>query len=138
MKLTSMDRQSLKIAQDRILAALKSVEQELGVKITYQGGTYGATGSIKLGIDVLDNGTGKSTAQLQYESYCAMWDMKPEWFGKSFWENGTQYRLTGINPGSPKYCLQIERVADGKTFKATTMMVKHGMEKEVAIGRIAA
>lgn len=138
MKITSMDRRSLQLTTDRVLAAIKTLESELGVKFSYKGGTYGTEGMIKLGIEVVDTGNGKSSGQLQYERYCAMWGMKPEWFGASFWENGTQYRLVGMNPGSPKYRLSIERVHDRKTFKATVEMVRRGMEKEVAIGRLAA
>lgn len=138
MKLTAIDRNGLKMVSDRAVKALEELGKELGVKFTYEGGTYGYRSQLKIGIEVQDTGTGKSSAQLQYERYCAMWGLKPEWFGKDFYDNGTGYRVSGVNPGSPKFAMQITRISDDKTFKATPMMVKRGMETQVALGRIAA
>lgn len=138
MKLTSMDRQSLQFTSNRVLAALKTLEEELGVKFSYKGGSYGATGMLKIGVDVQDTGTGKSSGQIHYETCCGIWGMKPEWFGKTFWSRGTEYRLIGTNPGSPKYALSIQRMSDGATYKAPVSMVKSGFESEIAIGRMAA
>lgn len=109
------------------------------VKFTTQGGLLGSgSGMVRLGVEVSNIGNGKSGAQIEYERVAAYCGLKPEWFGKSFYSQGTEYRICGANPGSPKYRLQVERVFDNKQFKATVEMCKRGLEAAVAAGRIAA
>lgn len=138
-KINNFGRTNHTIVGQKVLAALKTLETELGVKFSAQGGQFGTSGGyIRLGVDVLDAGNGKSGAQVEYENHCWAHGLKKEWFGQPFYMDGIEYKIVGLNLGSPKYGVQVERVSDGKQFKATAFGVKRGLEAAVAAGRIAA
>lgn len=129
----------LTYVQNRILQTLKALETELGVKFAGNGGKYGATnGYIRIGVEVQNNGNGKTGSQSEYERLATSMGLKPNWFGQSFYSEGTEYKIVSVNIGSPKYRLMVDRVHDGKKFRATVAMCKTGLEAAVAAGRIAA
>jgi hypothetical protein len=138
-KIATFGRNEHALVSNRVIAALKALETELGVKFDTSGGQVGTAGGyIKLEVKVLDSGNGKSGAQVEYERNAWVLGLKDEWFGKPFYMSGVEYKIVGINVGSPKYGLMIERLRDGKQFKATVAGVKSGLEAAVAAGRIAA
>lgn len=138
-KITSFGQREFSFVGAKVLNALATLEKELGVKFSNNGGQYGTAGGfIRLHVEVLDTGTDKSGPQVEFERYAAQLGLKPEWFGQAFFDRGVEYKIVGVNLGSPKYRLQVERTYDKKQFKATIAMAKSGLEAAVAAGRIAA
>lgn len=43
--------------------------------------------------------------------------LRPDQLGKVFHIRRTAYRITGLNPGAPKYAVNCVRVQDGKPFR---------------------
>jgi hypothetical protein len=137
-KITSFGRREHSEVSAKVQAALKTLGDELGVKFTTTGGQYGTgSGMIRLSVEVQDTGAGVSAAEAEFKRYAAHYGMQPDWFGKTFFHQGTQYRITGINPGAPKFPVNAERTHDGKSFKMTRYMVVSEMEQTMR-GRAAA
>lgn len=138
-KINNFGRTNHTIVGNKVLTALRALEAELGVKFATEGGQFGTSGGyIRLGVEVLDAGNGKSGPQVEYEYHAYRHGLKAEWYGQPFYMDGVEYKIVGLNLGSPKYAVQIERVRDGKQFKATASGVKRSLEAAVAAGRIAA
>lgn len=109
-KITNFGRTEHAIVTSKVLAALKALETELGVKFEGNGGQIGTSGGfIRLGVQVMDAGNGKSGAQVEFERMATHFGLKPEWYGQPFYSQGTEYKIVGLNIGSPKYRLMIER-----------------------------
>ncbi|MTH61148.1 hypothetical protein [Paracoccus litorisediminis] len=117
------------IVSAKVLAALKTLESELGVKFDTAGGMVGQGGGhIKLTVDVQDNGTGLSGAESEFRAYCITYGLKPEWFGQTFWSQGVQYRVTGLKISRPKFPIEAVRVKDGAAFKFGASTVRRAIE----------
>lgn len=61
-------------------------------------------------------------------SYCERYGIESDALGKTIWLKNVQYRLVGWVPSAPKYCVEAERVRDGKVFRITTHTVKSLLE----------
>lgn len=55
--------------------------------------------------------------QASWNAYCTHYGLRPDQLGKIFRIKGTQYRITGINPGAPRFAVQCVRVRDSKSFR---------------------
>lgn len=129
-KITKFGRPEHAIVSAAILAALTSVEQELGVKFGVSGGEIGSSkGVIKVSVNVQDTGNGKSGAQTEWEALCQTYGLLPSWFGQTFYVDGTQYRITGLNLNAPKYAVAAERVSDSRSMKFTPAGIKTAMSR---------
>lgn len=138
-KITNFGRTEHRLLSARMAALLAPLEAEFGVKIKAAGGSFAHTnGIVKIAVEVQDTGNGLSAAESEFRQYAALFGLKPEWFGATFYVDGTQYRLSGVNPGAPKYPLKAQRVHDSRDFKMTTGMVKTAISAEIAKGKIAA
>jgi hypothetical protein len=60
----------------------------------------------------------KTDAQVDaFNRYAAHFGLRPDQLGKVFKIRGTNYRITGLNPGAPRYPINAVRVYDGKLFR---------------------
>lgn len=138
-KITKIGRSEHVLLSTRMAELLAPLEAEFGVKLNVGGGQYGqGTGMVRVNVEVQDTGSGMSASEQTFRLHAGYVGLKPEWFGASFYYNGQEYRVVGLNLGAPKYPVNVERVHDKKAFKMTASMVKIGIEAEVAKGRIAA
>jgi hypothetical protein len=132
-KIKAFGQNELAIVSAKVLKALETLGDEIGVKFTTNGGQYGTVGGfIRLKVDIEDVGNGLSGAQAEYNRMSNFLGMKPDWFGVPFLSQGTEYKICGVNPGSPKYRMMVERVYDGKQFKMTVQGVKMGLQTAFA------
>jgi len=56
-------------------------------------------------------------AKASFNSYCTVFGLKPDDLGKTFHFRGQSYQITGLNPGAPKFAVNVKRVRDGKPFR---------------------
>ncbi|MDE4297128.1 hypothetical protein PXK56_18245 [Phaeobacter gallaeciensis] len=139
MTIKQVTRANLGVVQQEFVKELKAVADRLGLDISNGGGTYsnGGTGTVKIDISVKDDGTGVSGAAAEFAMYARTSGIDPDAFGKDFvfdarkpWDT---YKVSGVNPGSPKYRFSATRNSDGKTFKFTPdALRKHFPAKAVA------
>jgi hypothetical protein len=52
-----------------------------------------------------------------FNAYCTHFGLRPDQLGKVFEIRRTKYRITGINPGAPRFPINVVRVHDGKVFR---------------------
>lgn len=124
MTIRTIDRATLGTVTQQFVSELKDLADRLGIDIASGGGQYGGTtGTIKINLSVRDTGMGKSGAQQEFEHYARSYGIDPAAFGKDFaydarkpWEI---YKVSGVNPGSPKYRFSGTRNSDGRSFKFT-------------------
>ena len=113
-----IDKDRLKMLEDKFLAALAPIAAENGVSVSWGGGHYGDTADLKLKIaTVSDDGTVESEART---NWLRKWGvesrgMQVEWLDKVVTLNGKAYRIEGLSPTRRKYCVECVRLADGKT-----------------------
>jgi hypothetical protein len=109
-----------------VVAALKAVGDKHGVAIAAGGGQYSnnSTGVVKLSLTAIG---GDSRLARDFKTYASTFGVKPEDLGRTFRSRGTEYKVTGINPGRPKFPFAVERVSDGKVFKFTEEGVRIGL-----------
>ena len=129
-KLTSFMRAEHRMVSDRIVAALKALEVELGVTFSTAGGIYGQTeGVVKIAVS-LAKAPGVDALKDKFVSMANYYGFKATDYQRVFWHDGTQYRLVGFNAGSPKFQVSVQRVYDGKTFKFTRSGAVNGLAAE--------
>ena len=121
IKITNLGHNTHAAVSARIMAALATLQADMGVTIEFT-----------------DAQNGVSPDKAAFDRNAFRYGLKPEWFGVQFWSQGTAYKIVGLNLGSPKFAVKIERVRDGKVFKGTVQMCVAGLQAAVAAGRIAA
>lgn len=112
-----MDRSRCKTLTDAVLNALKGVEEEFNVKVSYRGGNYGSSNcQLKFEFaEVGEDGEVKTRAAEAWK--LAVLDGLPEGgLGSLFSFRGRLYKVTGYKPGC-KYNITAERQPDKRGFK---------------------
>lgn len=111
ISMKSFDKQSVVVVEQAMMAALKPLEQQLGVKFVARGGRFGSlVASLK--IDVRLEGAEAST----WNKYCGHFDLEPKDCGTVFTNKKYgESRMVGINPRRTKFPIECIS-SDGKTF----------------------
>lgn len=71
----------------------------------------------------LPDGSTLDPEQLRFEALARAFDLSPDDFGREFSTGRETFRITGIDPGRPKYPISAERVPDRQGFKFTVEQV---------------
>lgn len=117
MKITNLDRENVELVADRARRVLTALGEELGLEFKYGGGSYDALKfSIRGDFILKETAEGKSGEQAEFERFCALYDFKPEDFGKRVDIGGETYRLVGFEPRRRKNQIVLERAYDKKRF----------------------
>lgn len=94
------DRPTCRVVGRAIEKALEAVEQELGVRIKREGGSYSDTEfTTKLRISVGDT----DIAKRDWDLHCRAFGLKPEQFGTTFTSRGTTFTVCGIKPRASRF-----------------------------------
>lgn len=94
------DRPTCRVVGQAIEKALEAVEQELGVRIKREGGTYSNTEfTTKIRISVGDT----DIAKKDWDLHCHAFGLKPEQFGTTFVSRGTTFTVCGIKPRATRF-----------------------------------
>lgn len=105
---------------------VKSLEKEYEVSINLGNMRYSKT-DFKATLSVENPANGaeeEAAAQARFELYAEIYDVKPEWFGKTFLYQGKTYRVAGLNMRRPKWPIELVEVASGKIVKGTAFLLK--------------
>jgi hypothetical protein len=126
-KIQGWDRATAKQAADVIVAALKAagLEGTMGVSLRYAGGTYGSdTFTVKVALTLAEPSPAAAAARAQD---AALLNLPADVVGRTFTAQGTEYKVTGLNIGRPRFPVSADRVRDGKAFKFPVDAVRRGM-----------
>ena len=131
MKITEIDRPSLRALQEKMVAALQPVAAEFGISLKLGRTVFNAnSATIKIEAAVINaNGMVESKDAQAYKQ-CAKWmDLPEDGLGKRFSWMGNVYYVRGLRPKSRKAPILVER-EDGKMFKMPVEAVKAGLLSE--------
>ena len=117
MKVTTIDRTSLRQMNSDINKAIQTVAEKYGVSMKTTNSTYSsANATTKVAISVIgENGTVKTPESQNFIIYKEVYGIKKN-LGDKFIANGTTYTISGLKPNSRKYPVLGTR-ADGKVYK---------------------
>jgi hypothetical protein len=118
MKITSLDKPTLRVISAAMEKALSAVGNELGIKITVGNARYEAErASYKIEVATVGtDGTVQSKGVVNFKKLAHMYGLKPEHLGAEITYGGKRYRITGLNPDRFKFPLEVKRIPDGKGF----------------------
>lgn len=104
--ITTLDTKTANLLQKEMAAALQSVAQRHGVKITPHGGTIGASHldvMTKFKVQVEDAAAKAEARKKEFDAYCELFGLKPEHFGATFMSRGVTYTIVGLELKRRKY-----------------------------------
>jgi hypothetical protein len=120
-----MDRSKAKLVGDKIMDALKTIEDELGVTFTRGNGRFDSD-SISFKITAMDrgeNGEVQTPEAKDFVYYAVSFGLKADDLGRTFRQGGETFTITGMKPRSRKYPV-LATSASGKTYKFGADSVK--------------
>jgi hypothetical protein len=114
-KMKTIDKAALHALRPRIDAALKALGEELGIAFAATSGSYGDnSGHFKLTIAIDDPALQEAAARREFNSYCQLFDLLPEDFGREVQINGKAHRVSGLALNRSKFPIKMIEVATGK------------------------
>jgi hypothetical protein len=139
--ITNFDPSNLKQLRAAIDAALAPVVKQYGVRLSLGTISYDPTNPkattrlTMIAVGDANAATDPRAAMLvkakaDFNRYAESFGLKPEQFGSIFKYGRETYKLVGVKPGSPKYCILATNVATGKTFKLPESSVVELQSKE--------
>jgi hypothetical protein len=121
MAITQINRQVLKALEPAVLAKLnETLGKEFGLHFKFSGGgNFTASNAVlKLEIAVKDaSGNIIDRSAEDFTKYATAYGLQPEWLNTAFRSfDGTEYRITGLNPNRPKNCVMATNTRTGKKY----------------------
>ena len=130
MKITTINRETLRQLEDIINAKLVEVSGETGLAIKWQSASFlSTTAIIKLSVGVVgENGEVSTKEADDYRYFAPLCDLPLDWLGKSFHKDRREYTVRGYLSRSKRMPILCER-DDGKQFKFPIFSVREYMAK---------
>lgn len=127
-RITEFSRESLRVLRERIDEALAGLGDELGLTLRAGSCSFdAATATFKLNAAVgEDVSVTDARNRRDYDRFAIQYGVDAP-IDSLFRVNGIKFRLTGLNPGRPKFPFSVVNVATGKAFKMTAAQVKSGL-----------
>lgn len=130
--MSTIDSMTKTAAKDLTAAtrtALEIVAQQLGVKVTVNGGSYNPeSGTFRPKVEYALADSDKMT----WDLYAPMEGLAASDFGRTFSQSGFTFKIDGFSPKSPKRPVIATKVGTHSRFKFTTEAVKAALRKETA------
>ena len=132
MTIQQFDANTCRLIDEAIEAALKPLADEHGIQIKIAAGRYSAHGyAVKLEILTCDKtGNVHIPGADTFRAMAKFYGLEPEDLGREFQQGRVRYRITGLNPGRPKYPISVERVNDGKRFKFPADQIRQALGRK--------
>jgi hypothetical protein len=92
---------------NQLMNLANELAQELDIDITTEVKPYG------LAVRIAED---EGAAQSLFDAYSWKFGYPKDWFGKTFVQSSTAYKIVGVKPTAEKNCLRIMRIKDGKEF----------------------
>lgn len=124
----TIDRQSIRIITNRIMAAVAPLQKDLGVKLTQGHGKYGGFGSLTIEIAAVSKHGKVITREAEdFTEFAGDFGLKASDLGKTFKNfDGDEFKIVGLRIRAPKRPILAESV-DGRRFIFSVESVKRGL-----------
>jgi hypothetical protein len=129
---TKMTKQLANLILDDVKTALEAVGQKHGVVFARTlGGSLDAESlHFKMECRIGNGNPGDAYALegIKFEKMALSFDLDPKWLGEKF-KNGDRgiFKIVGLNPNRPKYCVIAKREGDGKVLLFPADTIKYRM-----------
>lgn len=118
----NFDKPTLKQLSEDMVAALAPLMEKYGLEASGRGCTFSAVAAtMKIEVRLPET---SEAARDTFNSYCAMYDLKPEHFQKDIVVQGKNYKILGFEPSRPKFPIKVRDLKTGKVMLLTTLAVK--------------
>ena len=111
------------------------IEKSFNIKISFGSAKYDCNGGAKYTVEVspVVNGRTISKEAIEFQTYCQLYGLEKSDMGKTFFNNGETFKITGLSSRSRKFPIFAERIKDGKEFKFTPESVKIGLGRQMTV-----
>jgi len=124
-----MDRDKAKTLRAKIAIVLKSVENDLDIKISVGSITYSDT-DFKLQLSGVDAIAGADNfLEAEFLSKCGMYGFKPEHLGQKIRIGGDVHTIIGIKARNRKYPIITRNLKNNKEYKLTQWSVQNALDE---------
>lgn len=131
MKVSELNRDTLRIIKDRAIASLAPIAKELGVQFKFAGGRFEATNAI-LKLEVMTVGTNGKAFDRERDEYlrhCNLYELDKSWLDKTFLDRGyDKFKIVGLNMRRRKNPVICENLETRKRFVFPAAAIRHAME----------
>lgn len=117
MNISILDTKTTTALQTEMAEALQAIAAKYGIRIAANGGAIKAADSATLSFSV--RLTSDESVRAAFVAGCAIYDCKPEDFGRVATINGVEVRLVGFEFSRAKFPVRCQEVKGGK-FKLYT------------------
>jgi hypothetical protein len=130
----TLDRNAVQQMSDALMANLKSLEAQFGVKFNYKGGSY-TNSNVVFRVEAALVGAGGEVKSIEREAYkrsAEVYGLKKEWLDKPFSFSGNTYTVYGLKTRCCKSPVLVVR-SDGRRFKMTVPMVADAFKLQTVV-----
>lgn len=122
-----MDKEKIRSIRERMNAVLAPLATEFGITIHAGNASFSAT-SVTFKVDIAEIIDGKVQSKQvdDFNKLCHLYGFQPTDLGRKFKVRSEEYEITGLNPRSSKYPIEVKR-SDGKPFRFTEDSVRLAM-----------
>lgn len=127
MRVTNFDRPTIKQIKidQRAVAALQSLADELGLTVDYGGGAFDATTfTVKLRFKVKDEAALATKERETFDRFAGLYGMTPADLGATFVTRGEEWVIIGVLPSRPKFPIRARHARTGEVKIFTTDVVR--------------
>lgn len=133
--INQFDKTACRVVSEAAERALQEVAKQFGLKVERRAGSYtelAFTAKFEFTATARD---GKTSAQVEFEKYCSLYDLKPEDFGQIIHTGQGDHRIAGLAMKRSKYPIVCEAVKDGvkRMFHASVVNTYH--RQQAAAGK---
>lgn len=129
-----IDNTLFNLLRDKLPAAVKGLEEELGIKIELGRGSMDRSykvGTLKLELSsVGEDGTAENREALDFKRMAPLYGMKADDLGREFAAGGKRYKISGWRIKAPAKPILAARVDNGKEYIWALEDVKMYLERE--------
>lgn len=127
-----MDKEKLRRVREVLEDIFKKNEDELkkvGVVVSTGNATYDMLDAVmKLKIIDFEDGEQADLDKMMWERYAQMYGMEKDWYGKTFKNDGKEYKIVGINPNKRSKPVIVD--VNGKRYLVDERTIKMMMEMQ--------
>lgn len=111
MNIETINRATANKLHAEMTSAMREVAARYGLEVKEHGGRFSAT-EYSTKYTMVATPKGKSAAQVEFETHCRMYMLKPEHFGATFTDlSGKKFKVVGCRPKARKNTIVVENTA---------------------------
>ena len=121
MKIEKFNTSNLKQIRVEIQSKLDELKSQFGIDVKLGNISY-TLDTFKSSISCTIIPEGMNKYQVDFNKYCTMFNLKESDYNRLFLSNGKTFKLIGLKPSSPKFCVLGESI-EGQVFKFPSVVL---------------